>query len=159
MYNGRRFIGEFTHVVDGSPEEVFPLLCPVRESDWIPGWSAEIVYSSSGIAENNCVFRSGFNGRCEAVYIVTRYEPDRFVIEFAIFHPGLMVEKLDLSLSRGHFEETRTTLHWRRTYTGLCREGDAIAEQSAGESFPERMTFIAASLNDYLRKSRQSHVL
>jgi hypothetical protein len=29
----------YTQTLDGSPAEVLPLLCPVREADWVPGWT------------------------------------------------------------------------------------------------------------------------
>src|SRR6266481_7636473 len=38
------------------PAKVFPLLCPVREAEWAEGWLPELVISSSGIAEGDCVF-------------------------------------------------------------------------------------------------------
>ncbi len=39
-------------------KDVFQLLCPVREDDWIPGWREQrrIVYTESGFAELGCVF-------------------------------------------------------------------------------------------------------
>lgn len=37
---------------------VFPLLCPVREREWLPGWQADIVHSTSGLVEEGCIFRS-----------------------------------------------------------------------------------------------------
>lgn len=37
--------------VHASPEAIFPLLCPVREYDWIPGWDCRLVYTESGLAE------------------------------------------------------------------------------------------------------------
>ena len=39
-----------------SPAEVFPLLCPVREADWLDGWDPLEVWSRSGVAEPDCVF-------------------------------------------------------------------------------------------------------
>ena len=40
------------------PDRVFPLLCPVQEALWLPGWCAEILHSESGVAELGCVFRT-----------------------------------------------------------------------------------------------------
>ena len=37
-------------------EEIFPLLCPVREYDWIPGWGCDVQFTESGVAEDLCVF-------------------------------------------------------------------------------------------------------
>ncbi len=37
--------------IDACPEVVFPLLSPVREAEWIDGWSCEMIHSESGLAE------------------------------------------------------------------------------------------------------------
>ena len=39
-------------------DRVFPLLCPVQEALGLPGWSAQILHSDSGVAELGCVFRT-----------------------------------------------------------------------------------------------------
>jgi hypothetical protein len=41
---------EFVFEVAAPPDRVFPLLCPVRERDWLEGWEADMVYSASGVA-------------------------------------------------------------------------------------------------------------
>jgi len=38
------------------PAVVFPLLCPVREADWIDGWDPISVFTNSGAAEPDCIF-------------------------------------------------------------------------------------------------------
>ena len=53
----RRIKHSFTQSIKGTPEQVFPLLCPVRETDWIPGWTTDWVISNSGLAEQNCIFQ------------------------------------------------------------------------------------------------------
>lgn len=44
--------------MDERPERIFPLLCPVLEYDWVPGWECELVYTESGVAESGAVFRT-----------------------------------------------------------------------------------------------------
>ncbi|HET7731794.1 MAG TPA: hypothetical protein VFK48_17360, partial [Usitatibacter sp.] len=46
----------YTQKLCGEPGQVFPLLCPVREADWIEGWDPGIVITASGVAERDCVF-------------------------------------------------------------------------------------------------------
>lgn len=52
-YRARR---TYTQRLVGAPDTVFPLLCPVREADWIEGWDPVWVASNSGVAEPDCVF-------------------------------------------------------------------------------------------------------
>ncbi len=42
--------------------KVSPLLCPVREYEWIEPWQCEMLHSDSGFAEKNCVFRTDAPG-------------------------------------------------------------------------------------------------
>jgi hypothetical protein len=46
----------FTQQLVAEPSKVFPLLCPVREADWLDGWDPLVVFSQSGVAEPDCVF-------------------------------------------------------------------------------------------------------
>ena len=45
-----RRVQEHERVLAASAGEVFPLLCPAREADWIPGWDSDIVHSGTGYA-------------------------------------------------------------------------------------------------------------
>ena len=55
-FKGNRVVHEFTQTNPATPEKVFPLLCLVREDDWLPGWKYRLIYSDSGVAELGCVF-------------------------------------------------------------------------------------------------------
>ena len=37
-FKGNRVVHEFIQTNPAAPERVFPLLCPVREADWLPGF-------------------------------------------------------------------------------------------------------------------------
>lgn len=53
-----RITRHYTQRIEAPPARVFPLLCPVREADWLEGWGeiVEMVHSDSGLAEDGCVF-------------------------------------------------------------------------------------------------------
>ena len=51
---------DFKMLVPDEQDRVFPLLCPVRENEWLPYWSCEIIHSDSGKAEKDCVFITNF---------------------------------------------------------------------------------------------------
>lgn len=78
---GNRVSHTYTMTVDAEGTAVFPLLCPVREYDWIDVWSCDVIYSESGIAELGCVFLTDLPGRGTETWVVTRFEPES-VIEF-----------------------------------------------------------------------------
>ena len=87
----RRVKHSFTQSIKGTPEQVFPLLCPVREADWIPGWTTDWVLSNSGVAEQNCMFqtppRPGAGG-VASIWVITRHDVDAFIsYEFTSLGP------------------------------------------------------------------------
>ena len=42
-------------VINAPVEDIFPLLGPIREYDWIPGWEADMIWSESGFAEEGAI--------------------------------------------------------------------------------------------------------
>jgi len=63
----------YTQRLIAGPDAVFPLLCPVREAEWIDGWDPARVVSTSGVAEADCVFTTAA-GPLDAVWYITRHE-------------------------------------------------------------------------------------
>ncbi len=63
-------------------EKVFPLLCPVREKEWLDGWNYKMIYSESGTAEDGCVFTTPSQGEFESIWTVTNYDRANFKIAF-----------------------------------------------------------------------------
>ena len=65
---GNRIDRQFQTRLTAPPERVFPLLCPIKEYDWIPQWRCEMIYSKSGVAELGCVFKTDFGDAYGAVH-------------------------------------------------------------------------------------------
>ena len=83
--------------LDAPMSAVFPLLCPVREYDWIEGWQCTLVHTRSGIAEYGCIFQTARPGAPLDTWVVAHYEaPKR--IEFVITN-ALYVTHMALALS------------------------------------------------------------
>ena len=144
-----RAVVSFRHVVGAPPEVVFPLLCPIRECEWIPGWGGEVVCSASGVAERDGVFRAGLSG-ARATYVVTRYEPP-CAIEYLVLSDPALVDALALTLEAAPAPAPGgvTALTWRRTFTALAAEGEArVAERAA--AFEARVPHLAELLERYL---------
>lgn len=123
-FQATRVTHEYTQTNCAPPATVFPLLCPVREADWVPGWKYRLIYSQSGFAEAGCVFITEENNR-EATWIVTEYDPAAFRIVFVWVNPGMVATQIYISLepSAGN-----TRAHVRYTYTGLSPEGNREVE-------------------------------
>jgi len=110
-------------LLHGTPEQVFPLLCPVREYEWIESWQCEVVSSNSGFAELDCVFKTHFPGDGpEDTWVVSRYEPP-LLIEFVRVN-ALRTIRFAISLAEN--EDGTTALIWTQVFTGLSPEGDNL---------------------------------
>ena len=78
-------------------ERLFPLLCPVREAEWIEGWAPTLILSESGVAEADCVFVTSASP-VDAVWVVTRHEPDNGFVEMIKVTPEVTVCRLSIRL-------------------------------------------------------------
>lgn len=129
-----------------SAEQVFPLLCPVLEYDWIPHWRCDLVHSASGVAELDCVFTTAFPDQGPQTWTCTRYEPPRR-IEYAISGPHHLVRlAIDLeALSGGGCRSV-----WIRTYTGLDRAGNELVAEMTETKYAAQADLLESLLNHYL---------
>jgi hypothetical protein len=132
--------------VAAAPAAVFPLLCPVREYDWIEHWRCELLHSHSGVAEDGCIFRTEFEDG-HMTWVVTRYEPDRR-IEFTCFVPDQLVMRLRIDLQPSPGGGTLT--HWTREYVATSDAGAMWVASHDEASYRERMRHLQKALSHYL---------
>lgn len=138
-----------TFDVPATPEQVFPLLCPVREREWVPGWSAEVLHSVSGVAEEDCVFRTDLGDAGPMTWVVSRYEPPRR-IGFTCFVADRYVMRLEIDLEA---QGAATRLAWRRRWLSLGPAGDAWLGSQSSQAYDERMQGLSDDLREFLTRS------
>lgn len=154
-FDSGRVVRSYTQNIEASPERVFPLLCPVREGEWLDGWSdaCEVLHTNSGVAEEGCVFRTGAGGPPETVWIVTRHEPAQKIVEFARVTTGLVATKLDIRVEPAASDSSR--VHITYTHTPLSQEGaEYVATAHSEEAFRQSMKWWQDSMNHWLRSGR-----
>ena len=152
MSAARRVSHEYTQTNDAPPETVFPLLCPVREADWVPGWQYKLIYSKSGVAEAGCVFTTPNDDGTETTWLVTEYDPATFRIAFAWVNPGQVAAQIEIYLTRK--KQDTTTALIRYTYTGLSRAGNQEVGRYDKKWFEQKMRGWEAAINHYLRTGK-----
>ena len=150
-FQAKRVTHEYTQTNLAAPSKVFPLLCPVREADWVPGWQYRLIYSKSGVAEAGCVFTTEENAR-ETTWIVTEYDPAAFRIAFVWVDPGMVATQLRIRL-----EPTgdATTARIQYTYTALSPEGNREVERFNENWFRHKMKSWEAAINHYLQTGKR----
>jgi hypothetical protein len=141
-----RVIRTFTQKLDAEPSKIFPLLCPVREADWIDGWDPIVVYSEAGIAEPDCIFLTE-GSPCNAVWYITRHEPGNCFVEMIKITPNVTACKLTIRLrpAGGKSEATITYAH-----TSIGQEGDAFIASFTEEYYRQFMLDWETRINHYL---------
>jgi hypothetical protein len=146
-----RVLRTFTQKLCAPPSQVFPLLCPVREADWLEHWAPLSVLTHSGAAEPDCVFSTPTSSQ-DALWYITRHEPETGFVEMLKLTPGVTTCRLQIRLqgTPGGCEASVTYLH-----TSLGPAGDAFVEAFTEEHYVEFMRDWEARLNHFLRTGQR----
>lgn len=138
---------EYTQSLVAAPDTVFPMLCPVREVEWVEDWDPYAVYSVTGIAEQDCVFITRDDG-VESTWVITRHDPEAHRVEMIKVTPGLTTTKLELGLEADG--ESGSKLHVAYTTTALTTDGRKAVAAFDEEHWNEFMQTWERELNHYL---------
>ncbi len=133
----------------GSREEIFPLLCPVPERDWIDGWEYEMIHSISGFAELGCVFTTPYKGDLKTIWQITQFDTDNYCIEFVRVTPGETIVKINIDLER--IDRNKTETHISYQYTGLNEDQNQSIINSIPAAFTNNMIYWENAINHYLK--------
>lgn len=141
----RRF--ERSQRIHAEPETIFPLLCPVREYDWIPEWDCNLIYTESGLAEPGCIFQTDreADGGLDT-WVISHYEPNRH-IAFVRMNQ-LRVMQYDIQLEP--LDDDETHLVWTQLITALNEEGDRVVKDLLEEDFADMIARLEEMMNVYL---------
>lgn len=147
MPNHMRAVKTYTMRLKGKPEQVFPLLCPVREYEWIPTWQCTMAYTESGGAELGGVFQTNFpQDGPEDTWVVSRYEVPQ-VIEFIRVN-ALRVIRFSIHLEG--MEGGVSQWKWEQTVTGLSAQGDELVGALTDVGYAAKMGMLEKMLNHFL---------
>lgn len=131
-----------------SPAEVFPMLCPVLEKEWVDGWDPVAVYTRSGVAEDDCVFVTpGKDGAADAVWVVTLYQPASR-IEFVKVVPDLTASRIRIALRDDGAGGTLADVTYQ--HTALSEAGAAVVDAFTEEAYGVFMRKWEDSLDRHL---------
>jgi hypothetical protein len=149
-FRARRVICRHQETIAAPPERIFPLLCPIEEYKWIDRWDCELVYSESGVVEDNCIFREEmsprlFGSSAPAIWITALNDSDHFRRHFVILNDEL-VRKAEVSIEDSG--NGVSTVRWTTIATTLNQKGN--------QGFPElqaklqlMLSFLGSSLRHY----------
>lgn len=146
-FQAQRIVREYRDRIEAPAAEVFPLLCPVREHEWLPGWSSRMIYSDSGLIEKDCIFVGSFLGNGSDVWICTAFDPDAFVKEFVIVGSGRRVVNMRVQLKAQ--ADGSTDIAWRTVITPLNEAGNTEVRGLTDEAYQHMMGNLVKCLKYY----------
>ncbi len=147
----KRIMKTFTMHLQRSAKEVFPLLCPVREYEWIQPWQCSMVYTESGTAELDCIFKTNFpEDGPEDTWIVSRYEIPKIIEFVRVNH--LRVIRYTIHCM-GEEEKTSTWI-WEQIITALSPEGNEFTQSLTDEAYITEMKMLEKMLNHFLETGK-----
>lgn len=129
------------------PARVFPLLCPVRETELAEDWLPDVVISSSGVAERDCVFITS-EKHSKAIWYVTRHEPENWFVEMLKVVPGVTACRLEIQLTPNGDECFADVTY---SHTSIGREGDEFVARFTADSYQRFMQAWEKELNHFLK--------
>lgn len=148
--NVARVIRKAEMNLNADAKTVFPLLCPVKEDDWIDGWAdvCTIIYTDSGIAEEACVFETGIPGGDLELWICSKYDAGNCEIEFVKHVLGKAIIKwhmavIDLPGGKSKIESVYNA-------TGMGNAGMAYVKMLEEKGLDELFSHLEEEINYYI---------
>ena len=145
---GARAVFTGTQTYSHASEDVFPMLCPVREYEYIPRWECDLVYLSSGVAELGGVFTTCFpaDGDQKDVWVISRLDANQAVEFVRVNSLRTMIYRIDLQST----PSGGTTVRWEQIVTGLSEEGNRHVESLQQADFTAMLSQMQEWLQQYL---------
>ncbi len=131
-FTAKRITRSYRQTINAPPDIVFPLLCPVREAEWLDGWKYEMIHSDSGLAEEGCVFSTPGDGEANTVWIISRHDNENHLIEFTRFTPDSRTCVLKVAVISK--DEIVSNVDISYTYTGITADGNAWIDNFTEET-------------------------
>lgn len=149
---GTRVTRTYTRHIHGPIDEVFSLLCPTREHEWIEAWtqsgSGRLFYSDSGYNEKYCVFESKIVPLWgPEIWVTSQHDPENHTIQFVRVQPETMVVVSDVALEA--LPDGTTQYRLRDTMTALTPAGAAILSAMSQEAFEMHMSVLGETLDHF----------
>lgn len=126
-------------------ETIWPLLCPVREYEWIPVWECELLRSESGFNELGCVFRTEFPAEGGVdTWLTSRFDPHERIEFVRTNEQRVIYMTIELTT-----EGDGTHMVWTHHVTALNEDGESYVAQKS-EAFTAQMSMLERMLVHYL---------
>ena len=147
-FRSKRITRAYRQTINATPDKVFPLLCPVREAEWLDDWQYHMIYSERSLVEEGAVFSTSYEGEEDTIWIVTKHDSRTRKVEFARFTNKSRTSLLKIAVKPkgGHNSYVEVSY----TYTGITPAGNDFVDSFTEDAFLEAVTFWENSMNYFL---------
>lgn len=153
IFKARQFTRDGAIHCKAAVEEVFPLLCPKREEEWIPGWECETIWSNSGYNEEGAIFRTTKPYGTELYWTTLQYDLNARTVDFLITAPHLYVFRFKICLCGS--DDGVLTIGFEQVFTSVSEEGNAFLARYEGEDFNGRLKSLEEFMIRHLEDKRK----
>lgn len=149
-FNPRQFKRSGMLHISAPIEEVFPLLCPKKEEDWIPGWACETIWSKSGYNEAGAIFRTEKPYGTELYWTTLKYNIKDKIIDFLITAPRLFMFHFTIEIDTSG--EDILAITTTQVFTSVSEQGNAFIANFEQEDYDVRVKHLENLIYAYLDK-------
>lgn len=132
---------------------IFPLFSAEGEKLWVPGWDYENILGSAELYEDYVfVTKSHDHAASDAVWLVKRYDPEKYLVQFYKVEPDEKIGIIEVQCSE--LKKSLTKVQVTYEYIGLSTAGNEFID---GFSIVEYEAFIGewkALLDSYFSGKR-----
>jgi hypothetical protein len=147
-FKATQFVRTGTLHANATIERVFPLLCPKREEEWIPGWECETIWSKSGYNEEGAIFRTTKPYGTELYWTTLRYDLQGRTVDFLITAPRLYVFRFTITV--GAAGGGVLPIVFTQVFTSVSDEGNVLLKRYETDDFNARLRNLEELMNQYL---------
>ncbi len=143
--------------IDQPAKELFPLFSAEGEKLWAPGWEYENIMGGTDLHEDYVfVTRSHDHASSEAIWMVKRYEPEHYLVQFYKVEPGEKIGVIEVRCIE--LNESQTKVQVTYEYIGLSETGNGFVSSFSASDYSAFMAEWEVLLVKYFeRRHQQRH--
>ncbi len=134
---------------DADLAAVFPLFSPEGEKLWVPGWAPESIDPPRSAWAEGQIFRTR-EASGEAVWIVTRLDPDRHRAAYHRVEPGHYVARIEVACTAAGPGRTEAEIAY--SFIGLSEAGNAAISSMTQADYDAKMARWSRWIADHLAR-------
>ena len=112
----------FTISLKGSVADVTPLLGPVREAEWAPGWAPHFLHPPEGGQREGAVFTTTTRDGKERLWLLTVYDLSQGRVEYAFIAPGFTANQIKIQVTSDGERQCKAAITYR--HSAITPEGN-----------------------------------